>query len=449
MNRLTSRLFGRQPTSFVGIQVQDNGNPFTSRLYQEEKPALSFWSDEDRGYNDAEDSCGTQLLSPNLGFSDLFELFELAQDRDALRVFALNIWASRRATRALEDSLRNARERLNQLKVPQHSFGKILVDTRIVILRDHRDILKRTIKKINDNIQQLKIAIFDNETALQTAQKEQKLRGATTQKDWKSETKVLTYHLRRLRSEAEEILQTNQCFIEDCLFDLQIELNNAQLLESRKSIEQNASSKRLQILAFIFIPISTVASIFGMNVDGFSGIDVWKFVVATVSVLVFSLLLAASSSIRALYSALEAAAFAYTTWPTSQTVEYDTRRRSCYRTLMSGILNWQRTFGYVIPLISRLCVSVFALAAFVSTPFEMFWYKLLCWIDYGWKQEERHKVRRLRIANRDARELVSESVSHWLEHTRKLAWGKKIFSYILFPLMFFWAYIVYRVDPSP
>ncbi|KAL8820352.1 MAG: hypothetical protein Q9223_001401 [Gallowayella weberi] len=63
--------------------------------------------------------------------------------------------------------------------------------------------------------------------------------------------------------------------------DLQIQLTTLQIDESRKAIRQGAVVKRLTALAFIFIPISTVCSAFGMNIREFdAGLpSVWTFAV--------------------------------------------------------------------------------------------------------------------------------------------------------------------------
>ncbi|KAL8804908.1 MAG: hypothetical protein Q9182_002310, partial [Xanthomendoza sp. 2 TL-2023] len=63
--------------------------------------------------------------------------------------------------------------------------------------------------------------------------------------------------------------------------DLQIQLTTLQIEESRKAIRQGAVVKRLTALAFIFIPISTVCSAFGMNIREFEAgfPSVWTFAV--------------------------------------------------------------------------------------------------------------------------------------------------------------------------
>jgi hypothetical protein len=47
----------------------------------------------------------------------------------------------------------------------------------------------------------------------------------------------------------------------------QIELSQVQIAESRKAIEQTETVRKLTILAFVFIPASTICSFFGMNIQ--------------------------------------------------------------------------------------------------------------------------------------------------------------------------------------
>jgi hypothetical protein len=66
--------------------------------------------------------------------------------------------------------------------------------------------------------------------------------------------------------------------------ELNYEASMASLDESRLGIQQNASVKRLTQLAFVFIPLSFVTSVFGMNIDKLSGNGVkwWTVIVGAV-----------------------------------------------------------------------------------------------------------------------------------------------------------------------
>ena len=99
-----------------------------------------------------------------------------------------------------------------------------------------------------------------------------------------------------LEKKIEKLLKKIQKELDDTTVDLQRELTLVQLEESRRAIEQNQMVKKLTILAFLYLPISTVSSVFGMNVQELQlpqyqpHIRVFCFVL--LSVFVFSVLLA-------------------------------------------------------------------------------------------------------------------------------------------------------------
>ncbi|KAL8705624.1 MAG: hypothetical protein Q9201_001261 [Fulgogasparrea decipioides] len=70
--------------------------------------------------------------------------------------------------------------------------------------------------------------------------------------------------LQWILNEVEHAFRSNQS-------DLHIDLTLIQIEESRKAMQQAEVVKRLTALAFVFIPISTVCSAFGMNVQELSG----------------------------------------------------------------------------------------------------------------------------------------------------------------------------------
>ncbi|KAL8724897.1 MAG: hypothetical protein Q9181_006632 [Wetmoreana brouardii] len=85
--------------------------------------------------------------------------------------------------------------------------------------------------------------------------------------------------------EVEHAFRSNQS-------DLQIDLTLMQIEESRKAMQQTEVVKRLTALAFIFIPISTVCSAFGMNVQELSGNlpPVWISILVAVTVAAFTVI---------------------------------------------------------------------------------------------------------------------------------------------------------------
>lgn len=75
--------------------------------------------------------------------------------------------------------------------------------------------------------------------------------------------------------------------------NLQIQLTTTQLEESRKAIKQADTVARLTILAFIYIPISCVCGIFGMNlIEAPSGYPSWVFGVTLTIVLITTVAIA-------------------------------------------------------------------------------------------------------------------------------------------------------------
>ena len=64
----------------------------------------------------------------------------------------------------------------------------------------------------------------------------------------------------------------------------QLLMSSISILDSQKSIEQNQRGQRLTQLAFIYIPLSFVTGVFGMNVKEINGspLSIWVAVVALV-----------------------------------------------------------------------------------------------------------------------------------------------------------------------
>lgn len=61
------------------------------------------------------------------------------------------------------------------------------------------------------------------------------------------------------------------------------------LRESRRSIEQSVSTRRLTQLAYIFLPLSLSTSAFGMNVAPVQNVQIWVFFVTSFALLLGSL----------------------------------------------------------------------------------------------------------------------------------------------------------------
>ena len=81
------------------------------------------------------------------------------------------------------------------------------------------------------------------------------------------------------------------------LTNIQIKLMNVQVTESRKAIEQAETVRHLTVLAFIFIPTSTVCGFFGMYVKQLQNVEMSLFWVSGLVVVILVLILAMGGSL--------------------------------------------------------------------------------------------------------------------------------------------------------
>ncbi|KAI4167393.1 MAG: hypothetical protein LQ343_007246 [Gyalolechia ehrenbergii] len=97
---------------------------------------------------------------------------------------------------------------------------------------------------------------------------------------------------------------------------LQIDLVNTQIEESRKAMQQAEVVKRLTALAFIFIPISTVCSAFGMNVQelGQNVPSVWVFAAVAVAVAMTTVMFSTELAINMLWAVQSVLYFSGAAW---------------------------------------------------------------------------------------------------------------------------------------
>lgn len=87
---------------------------------------------------------------------------------------------------------------------------------------------------------------------------------------------------------------TLQHHIDKFIVEQQVRLQETQLEESRKAIQQADTIKRLTALAFVYIPIQTAASIFGMNVREFQpNPSIWQWILTTILLLIATVTAAA------------------------------------------------------------------------------------------------------------------------------------------------------------
>ena len=99
--------------------------------------------------------------------------------------------------------------------------------------------------------------------------------------------------LKGLVSDFDHLYKKAQALSGQCNQGMSTILNSSMLQESRRAIEQAKGTKRLTVLAFLFVPVSMVASVFGMNVIqlGQGKLQLWVPFVVLVPVLAVSALL--------------------------------------------------------------------------------------------------------------------------------------------------------------
>jgi hypothetical protein len=87
------------------------------------------------------------------------------------------------------------------------------------------------------------------------------------------------------------ILSLAQSLLSDCDKGIQIMMNDSVLHQSQKAIAQAKEVTKLTRLAFLYIPLSFVSSVFGMNVTLFGSgkVPIWAWAIVSGFVLALSL----------------------------------------------------------------------------------------------------------------------------------------------------------------
>ena len=110
---------------------------------------------------------------------------------------------------------------------------------------------------------------------------------------------------KKLKSDYDEVLAQARQLDEDFKDHMRTYVGIMTLKESKKSIQQADSVRRITQLAFIFVPLTFVTSVFGMNLESFGtgNIKTWLFlaVASATSLTVFAMLII-SSHFRQWYS---------------------------------------------------------------------------------------------------------------------------------------------------
>ncbi|KAI9660210.1 MAG: hypothetical protein M1831_003517 [Alyxoria varia] len=108
--------------------------------------------------------------------------------------------------------------------------------------------------------------------------------------------------IQELQKHMQAFLRSLDRLLSECISNQQVQLTTLQIQESRRSIDQNGLIRKLTALAFLFIPISTVTSAFGMNLRELQpDPPAWKFGVAVIVVTVTSILAASTDTLKILY----------------------------------------------------------------------------------------------------------------------------------------------------
>jgi len=185
---------------------------------------------------------------------------------------------------ALQDVFRFAAFSESQfLNIVQLSVHKEVAATSIMQQRDPsisnllhlKQILERHAQRLKENI-----------TFLENYQEPQLIQELPPEKTEKSRHVVRTL-LRDFHTLAEQA----QHLSKQCERGMDVVMSNTVIRESREAMAQAEGVAKLTRLAFIFIPLSLVTSVFGMNfteLNSGSELSIWVFFVASAPVLIIS-----------------------------------------------------------------------------------------------------------------------------------------------------------------
>ena len=156
----------------------------------------------------------------------------------------------------------------------KHEMGVLTVEHR----RSHSlDNLQYFIMFLDRNIDQI------NQT-LRTV----KSRGGQVWSNKTSKSKRATSAAEKLQDDFEGLMARALDLRKQCTEGMDVMMNRAVVAESRKGIEQAERVKRLTVLATIFIPLSFVTSLFGMNFQelGTGSQSMWLFAAVCIPVII-------------------------------------------------------------------------------------------------------------------------------------------------------------------
>jgi hypothetical protein len=269
----------RKSESFV---LRDQGNPFFTRYLEDHHEHWSKW-------------CGEHSVAPRVRnqphyyCEELVDILHATPNNASVKQGVILIWASRRSLQSFKINIQNIRRGLRSPAEHVSVEPGFRSSNEIKGLRTYRDQLLRIDRRIKNCEDRLRIACHTLTSS-----------NAPGILPLTMEAGGLLSQLSSLKQELPDLIQKIERRVSDEFMTLQIELTRTQLRESRISLRQNSTVKRLTVLAFIFIPISTVSSVFGMNIKEFIGDPgprVWTFIVAVAITLVFAICIAAQDSI--------------------------------------------------------------------------------------------------------------------------------------------------------
>lgn len=111
---------------------------------------------------------------------------------------------------------------------------------------------------------------------------------------------------KRLKGDFEQLRSRARTLSEMRTQLIQIEMNTISILESKKGLQQAERVGLLTFLAYVFIPLTFISSVFGMNVTTFTSPNppLWKFFASAIPFTLICLMIPLWREIRDLYKIL-------------------------------------------------------------------------------------------------------------------------------------------------
>ena len=173
---------------------------------------------------------------------------------------------------------------LMESKIAKETDSSVLparTDLSLTNLLYHKQILERHILRIDENVRMIE---------------------ARSDQDWPRSNQAVEIPnmMQQVDEEAMKILKDFQYLLSRaqdlsrrCETGMQIIMQNLQVRESKEQIKEARSVTNLTRLAFVFIPLSFTASVFGVNVKqlGQGDVSIWVFFVTSLPVFAISVIL--------------------------------------------------------------------------------------------------------------------------------------------------------------